>query len=607
MAKTTLSSLISSTTKQKLIPAIVVDVLGKRCSIKLGGSGKIIHNLPFVGPAPVAGDAVKVNFLGRKPTVEIASQTAQNYSTVTNSLVATKQSIPAPLEAQTTHHNDHNGLEGGREAADGVTAEYYHLTEDQYADVEAIDALSQMNGFLRKTANNEWVLDFMIPEGYNLQVGNPAYGVGTTSYIGIGEIGLQGAYLRIGETSYQAIQMSIYRQYAPVLIAGWNESGMNIETLFGDIEAEDHGNYLNIKETGAEFNCDLNATNLTGTNTGDHKWLKTVAPTVNDDAGEGYEKLDTWIDQTNEKAYICISNAYGNANWLEIGSGGGGGSIVFAVNGALSVADNIPNAYIFTADATIEQWYVYLKNAGSSGSTIVNIILNGITSIFLDDYYDNRPEVFAYDELSGYTIGNPIITNFVAGDVLTFDIDQVAAGALDIVCVGGTVGGGASSAADVTYIPIDATDWTGGADPGNTDDALDQLAARMTDHDHAKVQHAQAVFSIEGALDTVETKPLRIYTPYVGDGATIEEVLIAVSVAPTTTALRIDVNKNGSSIFSTPYVEMATGNYTATKSTGFADDTLAKDDYLTIEVAQGDVAAQNLTVHVRYTWTLTGV
>ena len=134
MPRTVLSSLISSTTKQKLIPAIVVDVLGKRCSVKLGGSGNIIHNLPFVGPAPVAGDAVRVNFLGRKPTVEIASQTAQNYSTTTNSLVATKQSIPAPLETppQSNHHNDLAGLEGGLEVADGVTAEYYHLTEDHY-------------------------------------------------------------------------------------------------------------------------------------------------------------------------------------------------------------------------------------------------------------------------------------------------------------------------------------------------------------------------------------------------------------------------------------------------------------------------------------------
>lgn len=38
----------------------------------------------------------------------------------------------------------------------------------------------------------------------------------------------------------------------------------------------------------------------------------------------------------------------------------------------------------------------------------------------------------------------------------------------------------ATDAADVTYTPADNTDWTGSADPGNVDDALDQLAERVT-------------------------------------------------------------------------------------------------------------------------------
>lgn len=42
-------------------------------------------------------------------------------------------------------------------------------------------------------------------------------------------------------------------------------------------------------------------------------------------------------------------------------------------------------------------------------------------------------------------------------------------------------GSGVSDAADVTYTPADNTDWTGSADPGDVDDALDQLAARVTD------------------------------------------------------------------------------------------------------------------------------
>ena len=41
--------------------------------------------------------------------------------------------------------------------------------------------------------------------------------------------------------------------------------------------------------------------------------------------------------------------------------------------------------------------------------------------------------------------------------------------------------GGAVDAADVTYTPAVATDWDSDADPGNADDALDQLAERVDD------------------------------------------------------------------------------------------------------------------------------
>lgn len=41
-------------------------------------------------------------------------------------------------------------------------------------------------------------------------------------------------------------------------------------------------------------------------------------------------------------------------------------------------------------------------------------------------------------------------------------------------------GGGASDASVVTYTPSDNSKWSGSADPGNCDDALDQLASRTT-------------------------------------------------------------------------------------------------------------------------------
>lgn len=60
------------------------------------------------------------------------------------------------------------------------------------------------------------------------------------------------------------------------------------------------------------------------------------------------------------------------------------------------------------------------------------------------------------------------------GDVMTAD----GAGNVDWEA---PPAGGVVDAADVTYTPAVATDWDGDADPGNADDALDQLAERVDD------------------------------------------------------------------------------------------------------------------------------
>jgi hypothetical protein len=46
---------------------------------------------------------------------------------------------------------------------------------------------------------------------------------------------------------------------------------------------------------------------------------------------------------------------------------------------------------------------------------------------------------------------------------------------------------GASDAADLTYTPTTLTDWDADTDPGNADDALDQLAERVDDLEGAGV------------------------------------------------------------------------------------------------------------------------
>ena len=79
-----------------------------------------------------------------------------------------------------------------------------------------------------------------------------------------------------------------------------------------------------------------------------------------------------------------------------------------------------------------------------------------------------------------------------AGDGGTFDAANLTSGAAtdgQVLTADGAGGaawenpaaGGVVDAADVTYTPAVATDWNSDTDPGNVDDALDQLAARVDD------------------------------------------------------------------------------------------------------------------------------
>lgn len=86
-------------------------------------------------------------------------------------------------------------------------------------------------------------------------------------------------------------------------------------------------------------------------------------------------------------------------------------------------------------------------------------------------------------------------TNIVAGDPLEVRIQRAGTHVDDSLAnpltmqewvvsytVGVTVAeGGTPDAADVTYTPATAADWDGDADPGNLDDAVDQLAERVDD------------------------------------------------------------------------------------------------------------------------------
>lgn len=54
--------------------------------------------------------------------------------------------------------------------------------------------------------------------------------------------------------------------------------------------------------------------------------VATAAPTVNDDAADGYVVGQLWLNTTTDILYVNTGNTVGAADWDTVGSGGGGGT-----------------------------------------------------------------------------------------------------------------------------------------------------------------------------------------------------------------------------------------------------------------------------------------
>ncbi len=102
----------------------------------------------------------------------------------------------------------------------------------------------------------------------------------------------------------------------------------------------------------------------------------------------------------------------------------------------------------------------------------------------------------------------------------------------------------------------------------------------------------------------IGTKPMRLYVHDVGFECNIYEILLAVNTPPTSSGLRIDILKNGTSILNSPnYIEIPVGNYYVIE-TSLADYSIQKNDYFQWELVQGDTSASDLTIHIRFKWEL---
>lgn len=107
-------------------------------------------------------------------------------------------------------------------------------------------------------------------------------------------------------------------------------------------------------------------------------------------------------------------------------------------------------------------------------------------------------------------------------------------------------------------------------------------------------------FAIVGAVST-GVGALRWYND-TGQSLTIRNIRVTAGTAPTGASLIVDVNKNGSTIFSTQANRptITAGNNTSGKVTAINTTTLADGDYLTVDIDQvgSTVAGSNLTVQI---------
>lgn len=108
-----------------------------------------------------------------------------------------------------------------------------------------------------------------------------------------------------------------------------------------------------------------------------------------------------------------------------------------------------------------------------------------------------------------------------------------------------------------------------------------------------------AVFAVDGTI-SIGTGHLRIYN-ITGASRTITKVEIAVDTAPTGTAVIIDVNVNGTTIFTTqanrPQIAVGS-NFGST--TSIDQNVFADGDYLQADIDQIGSGAAYLTIHVTY-------
>lgn len=156
-----------------------------------------------------------------------------------------------------------------------------------------------------------------------------------------------------------------------------------------------------------------------------------VAPTVNEDSGDGYSIGSRWIDTTADKEYVCLDASVGAAVWTETTGGGGGGNTSGQFIAGFDAGDFLLTAgkqqdIIAPFTGTITSWTILADETGSA-----------VVDVWVDTYANYPPTVgdsitaAAKPTLSGSNKATSSTltgwsTAVVAGDVLRINLDSVS-------------------------------------------------------------------------------------------------------------------------------------------------------------------------------------
>lgn len=240
-----------------------------------------------------------------------------------------------------------------------------------------------------------------------------------------------------------------------------------------------------------------------------------------------------------------------------------------------------------SGDVVLDYADVGALSAANGGGDTINTLtsVTGATAINL-----TSGNVVRISSTSGnYTLGTP--SGLVSG----------AAAAFTLIITTTNTGNTPTWFANITWAAgTPQITWTGGTTQIFTFLSVNDGTNWYGWHLTPTARLADVSFSRSGTL-TVATSAFRIYNDS-GETRTITSVRASVGTAPTGAAILVDVNKNGSTIFTTqgdrPSIAISGNTDTATPNV----TSWASGDYLTVDVDQigSTIAGADLTVTVVY-------